>query len=162
MTHIPPSLQLLPRLGGLIDLLQDQAANHGIQTAFGPDAGIRSSKRQWDLFRRGRKQVGSIWVPADPVRRVGIVTNATPEHAPHCCHVDHDTTRGSAACDIWVVINEKPALRVGDPGYGSYVDLGHLGEQLGLVWGGRFKTIPGGDLDHFELAEFRELIPCET
>lgn len=146
----------LPRLATLIRTLQDEAYRHGISTALARDGGLRSAAKQMHLFEQGRRCTeAGLWVPIDPVTRAGIVTNATPDKAPHCPHIDHDGSVGACAQDVWIIVDEKPALRPNDRGYGLYQTLGRIGEGLGLVWGGRFHSI--ADVDHFELADWREL-----
>ena len=149
-------LDLLPRLALLIDTLQQRMTQSGIATGFGPNAGARSARKQQLLYEQGRKRLtDNIWVPVDPATRVGIITNATPLKSPHCRHIDHDGAIGSAACDIWIMVDGYPALTKYDEGYDLYGELGRVGEAIGLVWGGRFHSIH--DIDHFELFDFRSL-----
>lgn len=153
---IPENLHLLPRLAARIEELLLRAHTEGIQTAFPHDSGLRATAKQWEKFKQGRKQLPSgLWAPIDPVHRHGIVTNAQPSKAPHCRHIDFDTTEGSAACDVAIVVGEKIAWNKGDPGYDQYPVLGHLAKRCGLAWGGDWVHL--ADLDHFELPEFREL-----
>lgn len=149
-------LDLLPRLYTLVDILQQRMQQSGIATGFGPNAGARSSRKQDLLFQQGRRQLPTgIWVPSDPVGRTGIITNAIPQKSPHCRHIDHDGSIGSAAADIWIMVDDHPALTKYDEGYELYGEMGRVGESIGLVWGGRFHTLH--DMDHFELYDFRSL-----
>lgn len=148
-------LDLLPRLANLMDILQQRMAQSGVITGYGPNAGARSGKKQQLLFQQGRKLKNGIWAPVDPVGRAGIVTNATAAKSPHCRHIDHDGTVGSAAADLWIMVGDRAALTRYDEGYELYTELGRIGESIGLVWGGRFHNLH--DVDHFELYDFRSL-----
>lgn len=149
-------LGLLPRLLERLHELQHLCKVAGLRTAFPQDCGLRASLKQWEKFYKGRKKLpDGRWVPVDPVKRTGIVTNAPPDKAPHCRHVDHDGSEGAAGFDLAVVVGERIPWNPTDFGYDQWTVLGHLGERAGLTWGGRFTTI--ADLDHFELPDFREL-----
>lgn len=103
-------------------------------------SGWRSPEEQVRLFTKGRLQDPNIgWHVVDPKR---VVTNALPEQSAHC--------RG-AAYDIVPVINERAAWDRWD----LFEIVGTVGENLGLLWGGRWPKLK--DMPHFELPNWRGL-----
>lgn len=106
-------------------------------------SGKRSPDEQLANYRKGRIIIGGAWQVEDPA---AIVTFALPERAPHC--------RG-AAYDLCPVVREKLAWERLD----LFAELGRIGKELGLVWGGDFQKIK--DLCHFELPGWR-LLPWPT
>ena len=99
---------------------------------------LRSMAEQLHLYAKGRKQTDAGWVVVD---RHAIVTRAKPGDSPH---------NYGAAFDICFM------------GKVPYPDddqlweaVGITGEMVGLVWGGRFKSLV--DKPHFERKDWRDL-----
>jgi len=91
--------------------------------------GLRTLDEQAALYAQGRTAPGS------------IVTQAKAGSSPH---------NYAAALDV-VFLDAK-----GQPDWkGPWEKIGVIGEKLGLVWGGHFKTIV--DRPHFEWAHWRDL-----
>jgi len=101
--------------------------------------GYRDWREQLKLYEKGRHRSPLGWVVDD---RKKCVTDALPDKGPHCRR---------AAYDVAILIGGKPTWDGIDH---LYERAGFLGEELGLVWGGRFKHIR--DLGHFELKNWRE------
>ena len=129
--------QLHPQLQPLAITHAQRAEAAGISIVF--TAGFRSPAEQEALFEKGRTLANGVWVTTDPH---GIVTNATPDHAPHCRR---------AAYDLVPIVNEKAAWDRLD----LFAQLGAIGKSLGLVWGGDWPKLK--DMPHFELAGWRLL-----
>src|SRR5437868_3369367 len=124
--------------------LQPKAREHrrrcetrGIELLF--TAGARSWAEQMKLFEQGRAASPHGWVVVDAAK---VVTNATPEHAPHC---------RLAAYDVVPIVKERPAWDRLD----LFAEVGRIGKELGLVWGGDWPKLK--DCPHFELPNWREL-----
>jgi peptidoglycan L-alanyl-D-glutamate endopeptidase CwlK len=124
--------------------LQPKAREHrrrcetrGIEILF--TAGARSWIEQMDLFQHGRARTPQGWVVVEPSK---VVTSATPEHAPHC---------RLAAYDLVPLVKERPAWDRLD----LFAEIGRIGRELGLVWGGDWVKIL--DMPHFELPYWRTL-----
>lgn len=109
----------------------------GIEIAF--TAGFREPAEQTALYQKGRVLDAGTWHIVDPHK---VVTNALPEHAPHCRR---------AAYDLVPIVHERAAWDRLD----LFDRLGQIGRELGLVWGGDWKKIV--DLPHFELPGWRLL-----
>ncbi|HUS10599.1 MAG TPA: M15 family metallopeptidase [Pyrinomonadaceae bacterium] len=109
---------LKPEAADLAQKLIAKAKEHGI--AIRLVAGYRSPQQQLALYDRGRTQPGP------------IVTAAR--------FSSHNT---GLAFDV-VVVKDGKILFTGP----DFDTIGTLGEQLGLVWGGRFKGMP--DKPHFQ------------
>ena len=99
---------------------------------------LRTMAEQLHLYAKGRKQTDAGWVVVD---KKAIVTRAKPGDSPH---------NYGAAFDI-CFLGSKP-----------YPDddqlweaVGLTGERVGLVWGGRWKSLV--DKPHFELESWRTL-----
>lgn len=120
-------------------------------------SGWRSPQEQWAIYARGREQrtaQGFVVTPSDPdyftlkggtwvvVDHSKVVTNATPEHAPHC--------RG-AAYDLCPVVNERAAWDRLD----LFQMIADCATGLGLTWGGSWPKFK--DMPHFELPNWRGL-----
>jgi len=91
--------------------------------------GLRSMDEQAALYAQGRSAPGR------------VVTQAKPGFSPH---------NYAAAIDV-VFLDAK-----GQPDWnGPWAAIGAIGEKLGLVWGGSFKSII--DKPHFEWAHWRDL-----
>ncbi len=152
----PEEADLLLRLLKLIKALRVKTEMRGIITFIPTTGGARTELDQVVLYQKGRKLEGGVWIPRDPITHAGIVTYALPINAPHCIRRDLDGAIGSAACDLTIVVGGSIAWKEGDPGYDKYLVVGNLGEECGLVWGGRWPK-PHTDLDHFELPDWRSL-----
>lgn len=113
------------------DLVQE-AAKDGILLAVTQT--LRTVAEQDVLYEQGRAKSGK------------VVTNAKGGESPHNYGLAFDTAFVDTGNHItW---NE---CRPGD-----WEALGKLGEGLGLVWGGRFRSFP--DRPHFEAPRWRTLI----
>lgn len=120
---------------------RERAFHSGIEIMF--TAGRRTWQEQIDAFSKGRAPSPEGWQVVDASK---IVTLALPEHAPHC--------RG-AAYDIVPIVNERARWDRLD----LFVELGRIGKELGLVWGGDWPKLK--DCPHFELPNWR-LLPMPT
>ena len=117
---------------------RDRAQDIGITIVF--TAGYRTTTEQMILFQKGRKLDDfGMWHVMDPH---SVVTFALPSHAPHCRR---------AAYDMVPIVNERAAWDRLD----LFSELGRIGRDLGLVWGGDWVKIK--DLCHFELPDWRSL-----
>jgi peptidoglycan L-alanyl-D-glutamate endopeptidase CwlK len=128
---------LLPELAAKARTHLSRCEAEGLAIAL--TAGWRSPEEQMVLFTKGRICEDGAWSVVDPKR---VVTNATPEHAPHC--------RG-AAYDLVPIVAEKPAWDRLD----LFAEVGRIGKALGLVWGGDWPKLK--DMPHFELPNWRGL-----
>jgi peptidoglycan L-alanyl-D-glutamate endopeptidase CwlK len=94
-------------------------------------SGLRTMEEQAALYAKGRTAPGS------------IVTNARPGYSYH---------NYGLAFDIALVIDGKlnwsAKVDVDHDQVSDYEEVGFYGEEIGLEWGGRFKTIV--DLPHFQ------------
>jgi len=110
----------------LADLLQLCA---GAGLAVEGTEGYRSPQRQAELYARGRTQAGP------------RVTNARPGLSPH-----------QWGCAVDFVFIGKEGKRTYE---GDWKEFGCLVERAGLVWGGKFLTMP--DRPHVEYGRWREV-----
>ncbi|CAP02954.1 putative peptidoglycan with LysM domain (plasmid) [Acinetobacter baumannii SDF] len=102
------------------------------------------------LINTAYKKLGITWVVTDGYRSPaaqgnlsGGVTNAGPLQSYH---------QYGLAIDVVSVRNGKITyLSDGKQSIADSKAIGLIGESLGLVWGGRFKTKNGPDYPHFEL-----------
>lgn len=129
---------LLPELAAKAREHRVRALSRGIEINF--TAGARTSTEQTMLYALGRKRdLSGIWHVEDPSK---IVTNAMPDRAPHC---------RAAAYDIVPLVNKRSAWDRLD----LFAELGRIGKELGLVWGGDWPKLK--DMPHFELPNWRAL-----
>jgi len=91
--------------------------------------GYRSPERQADLYAKGRTAPGN------------IVTNAKPGTSAH--------QWGCAVDMVFLTEGGKPTYE------GDWDRFGALVEQVGLVWGGHFKSIK--DRPHLEYKDWRRV-----
>lgn len=77
-------------------------------------------------------------------------SNASAGQSPHNC-MTPDGEPFSKAYDF--VIFDDNAQCVWDGKDSRYTQAGKIGKQLGLIWGGDFKSFP--DYDHLELPNWR-------
>jgi peptidoglycan L-alanyl-D-glutamate endopeptidase CwlK len=100
--------------------------------------GYRTPEYQLELYGHGRRLLSTgEWEVVDEKE---IVTNALPEHAPHCRRAAYDIACLDRNGHIdWQ--NLEP-----------YRKAGILGKELGLVWGGDFKSMKA-DFGHFALPD---------
>lgn len=106
-------------------LVECEKAGYRLRVTYG----YRSLEAQADLYAQGRTKPGS------------VVTNAKPGQSPH---------NYAAAIDVVFITKD------GNVDWnGPWAAIGAIGEELGLVWGGRFKGLV--DKPHFEWKEWREL-----
>jgi hypothetical protein len=106
-------------------LTECEKAGYRLRVTFGH----RSLDEQAKLYAQGRTAPGP------------IVTNAKPGQSAH--------NYGSAIDVVFLTKDGKADWN------GPWKAIGAIGEQLGLVWGGNFKTII--DRPHFEWAHWRDL-----
>lgn len=94
-------------------------------------SGLRTLEEQAALYAKGRTEPGN------------IVTNAKPGYSYH---------NYGLAFDVALVIDGKvnydAKVDVDHDTMSDYEEVGFYGEEIGLEWGGRFKTIV--DLPHFQ------------
>lgn len=131
-------------LAGLIPELAAKAREHRSRAhSLGMDivftSGARSWSEQMDLFAKGRQRTPAGWEVYDLHQ---IVTNALPDHDPHV---------RAAAYDLCPIVNERAAWDRLD----LFVELGRIGKELGLVWGGDCPHLV--DRPHFEIPGWRLL-----
>jgi len=92
--------------------------------------GTRTNEEQQKLYDQGRVTPGK------------IVTNAKPGSSYH---------NFKLAFDFAIVKDDRPTwdakVDVDQDGVSDYVEVGELGESLGLEWGGRWRFL---DLPHFQ------------
>ena len=91
---------------------------------------LRTIKEQNDLYAQGRTKPGR------------IVTNAKDGASYHCYGL---------AFDVALIVEKKVIWNKNDNNHNKIDDweeIGKLGEQLGLEWGGRWKF---KDIPHFQL-----------
>lgn len=132
-------------LSGLLLPLADKARTHrarahalGIDVVF--TGGFRLPAEQMELFSHGRRlEASGLWTVVDPHL---VVTNALPQQAPHCRR---------AAYDMAPVVKERVCWDRLD----LFAELGRIGKELGLVWGGDWPKLK--DMPHFELPDWRSL-----
>ncbi len=158
-------LQHRERADGVVDELQaflDVVAAGGVQyggrtwsAMVGVDGGVRTDARQFELYQKGRAPKPGTdasdpknWVVVDPGQ---VVTNAwSSKNGKH---------GKREAVDLWIVgVDGQPLLypkdwqRAGlakrEDFDGVYAALGKLGKDMGLKWGGDFKSLI--DRPHFE------------
>ncbi len=99
---------------------------------------LRTLDEQMHLYAKGRTRTPDGWVVTEPKL---VVTKAKPGSSAH---------NYGAAFDI--------CFKGHDPypeDYQLWEAVGMVGERLGLVWGGRWKTIV--DKPHFERKDWRSL-----
>lgn len=126
----------LHRLEGLngdfreaVEQLLDELADKGIFVAI--VSGLRTIAEQNKLYAQGRKDKGN------------IVTNAMGGQSPH---------NFGCAVDL-VPLNKSGQINWNDNH--GFAEIGVAAESIGLVWGGKFKSIV--DLPHVESPSWRAL-----
>lgn len=121
---------------------RSRAQTLGIDIVF--TAGFRTPHEQMALYAKGRGlDATGVWHVIDPHL---VVTNALPSSGPHCRR---------AAYDLVPIVHERAAWDRLD----LFAELGKIGKELGLVWGGDWPKLK--DLPHFELPGWR-LLPLPT
>ncbi len=128
---------LVPELAAKARLHRSIALNMGIEIVF--TSGRRTWEQQISEYHKGRERSEDGWHVVDPG---AVVTFALPENAPH--------VRG-AAYDLVPIVHERAAWGRLD----LFMELGRIGKDIGLVWGGEWRKIK--DLPHFELPDWRSL-----
>lgn len=128
---------LLPELAAKAREHRARAHALGLDVVF--DSCARTWQEQMKLYEQGRQRSASGWIILDEKK---IVTKALPDHDPHVRR---------AAYDLVPIVNEREAWTRID----LFQELGRIGKELGLVWGGDWKNLH--DYDHFELANWRAL-----
>lgn len=110
---------------------------------------LRSMDEQMHLYAKGRtlRADGKWLVIASRL----VVTNAAPGSSAHNFGAAFDFCWQGADPYLSAYRNERGSGLV-DP---RWERVGILGERLGLVWGGRWKSIK--DRPHFERADWRSL-----
>lgn len=128
---------LYTELQPLARLHRKMAEQRGIEIVF--TSGKRTWIEQMEQYKKGRLLTASGWVVTDTSK---VVTFALPDQAPHC--------RG-AAYDIVPIVAERAAWDRLD----LFLELGRIGKECGLVWGGDWIKLK--DFPHFELQGWRSL-----
>lgn len=119
-------------------------------------AGARTAAEQFELYKKGRKLEAGVWVPIDPVKRTGIVTNADGFEKLSNHQVKPDGWGHAVDCGFLV----DGADRDGEFETLTFDDdrpwklYGEMAKALGgsgvpIVWGGDWKSIYDGP--HLEL-----------
>lgn len=149
---------MLPELQRLCLEHIRRCEQRGVQVAI--VSARRSIADQTTLYKKGRTLQNGVWVKTGKV-----VTNALPEKSSHCPHVDEKGNVGGAAYDLAVVVDEKPVFEdksvladgtaIVSPRVEYTEVIGPQGEAVGLIWGGRWKSII--DMPHFELSGWRSM-----
>lgn len=124
---------LSPLLRPLVDTFLESAAAAYIDVLV--TCALRTQAEQAALYAQGRTAPGP------------IVTDAQAGQSAH---------NYGLAIDIVPIVNGKPDWQGSDP---VWYQLGHLGEQAGLEWAGRwihFKELP-----HFQMPSWRDHIPVQ-
>lgn len=144
-----------PFLVELIDQVCGQFAIPNVRLAR-PYFGYRSNQEQAALYAQGRAPLYEVnmqrilvgLTPITETENQRTVTNAKPGQSKH--NLDP-----AEAGDLVVVSLAKGVQYVWDAGVdlqgdgiAEYVELGRIGERLGLIWGGAWKT---KDYGHLEL-----------
>jgi peptidoglycan L-alanyl-D-glutamate endopeptidase CwlK len=115
-------------------------------------AGVRTASEQFVLFKKGRRLEtdSGLWVPIDPVKRTGIVTNVDgvikrSNHQPKADGLGR-------ACDcVFLVDGPDHDDELDTPSWDEshpWLVYGHAAEALGLRWLGRGPTLR--DMPHVE------------
>lgn len=91
---------------------------------------LRTMAEQQALYDQGRSKPGK------------VVTNAKAGDSPHNYGLAFD-----------VAFVDNGVITWNEPRPGAWDELGKMGESLGLVWGGRWKSFP--DRPHFEAQAWR-------
>ena len=127
---------LLPELQLKARIHRDRAHSMGIDVLF--TAGYRTAEQQIGEYAKGRMLGPAGWFVVDASK---VVTHALPDHAPHCRR---------AAYDLVPIVKERAAWDRLD----LFAELGRIGKELGLVWGGDW---PMKDCPHFEMPGWKSL-----
>lgn len=144
------ALELQPK----VRVLLLRARTEGLDPFIAKTGGARTAAEQLALYAQGRTHnANGDWVFVDPVHHTGVVTNALPKDAPHCHRgaVDVLLLEGGKVLSMDAKLAPAEVARQ----LALYCKLGEIGEQLGLVWGGRWHSIK--DYPHFELPTWRSL-----
>lgn len=128
----------------------------------------RTVREQVALYAQGRQSTGEV----NRLRMAAGLPPITDGQNEHCVTwtlasrhlIDLDDSRTdndlARAFDVAILANGKPTwdikVNVNKNEIPDYVEIGKLGESVGLVWGGRFKNRRTGkacpDYPHFEEA----------
>lgn len=114
---------------------------------------LRTTEQQFAHFRKGRKLEHGLWVPIDPVKRTGIVTNAdgVEKRSNHQAKADG---YGYAADCVFLVDGPDLDRDLDEPSWDDahpWAVYGTLAEHLGggkIHWLGRGPTLK--DLVHIQ------------
>jgi hypothetical protein len=106
--------------------------------------GFRNMAEQEEMYRAGRELKSGVWVVVDQRK---VLTNARFGQSPHN-HMEGNKPM-SQAVDLFL-IDEDGEARWPKPFFSKLA-----AEELepGMVWGGTFKSMRGGDADHYQLNE---------
>lgn len=158
MPHTPWPQRCHPILVELVDSTCEEFAIPGVRLAR-PYFGFRSDQEQLALYVQGRaplyevnmQRIRANLTPITGAENERTVTNAKPGQSNH--NLDP-----AEAADLVVVSLAKGVQYVWDEGadldedgVAEYVELGRIGERLGLIWGGAWKR---KDWGHLELPPF--------
>lgn len=112
-------------------------------------SGFRDPEKQWELYKKGRKQVGVDWVR---IQGQSVVTNARPDQTPHCITLQGKPA--SCAVDI-ALLQDGKYLPDKDPRWGIIgAAIGLSGATSSVSWGGMFSSIR--DFPHIELKDWKK------
>lgn len=111
---------------------------------------VRTDAEQFELYKKGRKLIDGQWVPVDPIRKTGIVTdkNGTTNRSNHQTKEDGF---GHAVDLVFLIDGPDQDHDLDTPSWDErhpWDLMGLMGEKLGLTWGGRWK-VPH-DMPHLE------------
>ena len=156
MVKFPYPKNVHPALVELVDQMQEQYEKVSLHCAAKPYFGYRSTEEQAALYAQGRQPLWDVNMlrsrvgmsPITETENQRTVTNARPGASEH-------NANPARAVDMVIVDLHNGVNYVWDAGLdldtdgiAEYVELGRIGEQLGLTWGGAWKM---KDWGHFEL-----------
>lgn len=104
-----------------------------------PSCTQRSEKEQEDYYAQGRTTPGK------------IVTNAQWPNDPHCC-------TPAQAFDLFFTNTETNKAEWDTSLYIEYNDIIQSIDST-IVYGGNFRSLKGGDHDHWETPDWKNFIP---
>jgi hypothetical protein len=131
-----------------------RARLEGLNVLIPKDGGARTATEQMIQYAKGRHHDSTgRWVFDDPAHHAGVVTNALPADSPHCHRAGVDVAIVERGAMLTLASDLDPKEKARQ--LALYCQLGQIGEDLGLIWGGRWVHIH--DYDHFELPNWRSL-----
>lgn len=110
----------------------------------------RTDDEQLHLWQQGRALQNGVWVEVDPH---AIVTHARPGSSAHNFKMAFDICFQGADPYLHAYEVAHPKAELGDP---RWLQIGELGEKVGLEWGGRWSK-PKRDRPHFQRPSWKAL-----